>query len=356
MSKVTDKLSSARAKVADKLPGSEKSQAAKSLRITNDTIEAHREKILAGGRKFKYPFQFSKHKILLIAVAIIVAAAVAFGIFLWQALYKTQQTSDFYYSATKVLPLPVAKVNGQTARYDDYLRRVRADMFYKIQFEKRDFSSQDGQAELNYIKRQELNTVEQAAYAASLAKKYNVSVTDQEVSDEVAKSLVSSSGAKISEADYERNTLKAYYNWTMQDFRDVVRDQLLERKVAFAVDDVARAKVAAIQKKLQSGADFTELAKTDSDDDTAKLSGGIVSVGINDLDTNGLAVAARKLSVGAVSEPIQGVDGYYLVKLLEKTDETTKYAMIKTNLNQFNQDFAKLQKSGKITEYIKVDK
>ena len=33
-------------------------------RITNETVAEHREKVLAGGRKFKYPLQYQRHKLI----------------------------------------------------------------------------------------------------------------------------------------------------------------------------------------------------------------------------------------------------------------------------------------------------
>lgn len=40
--------------------------------VTNDTVAEHREKILAGGRKFKYPIQYSKHKVIINAIIVVI--------------------------------------------------------------------------------------------------------------------------------------------------------------------------------------------------------------------------------------------------------------------------------------------
>ena len=41
------------------------------IRITNDTIDVHREHVLSGGRKFKYPMQYAKHKLVYNALIIL---------------------------------------------------------------------------------------------------------------------------------------------------------------------------------------------------------------------------------------------------------------------------------------------
>ena len=43
----------------------QKPEEEKPSRITNETVAEHREQILAGGRKFKYPVQYAKHKLVL---------------------------------------------------------------------------------------------------------------------------------------------------------------------------------------------------------------------------------------------------------------------------------------------------
>lgn len=37
-------------------------------RITTETVAQHREQILAGGRRFKYPIQYARHKLVINAI------------------------------------------------------------------------------------------------------------------------------------------------------------------------------------------------------------------------------------------------------------------------------------------------
>src|SRR6266550_687176 len=92
-----------------------------SSRITNETVAEHRERILAGGRKFKYPMQHTKQRIVITTVVIVLSAFIAFfGLFTWE-LYGAQNTSQFIHRLTQVFPYPVAAVEGRQVRYSDYL-------------------------------------------------------------------------------------------------------------------------------------------------------------------------------------------------------------------------------------------
>ena len=79
-------------------------------RITNDTVAEHRERILAGGRKFKYPLQYVRHRLVINTVIISTVALAALVSIGWWQLYSAQNTSEFMYKVTQVLPVPVASV------------------------------------------------------------------------------------------------------------------------------------------------------------------------------------------------------------------------------------------------------
>jgi len=362
MSKIKEKTIVAREKVVEsarnkvaKLPGRRKKNEP-PLRITNDTVAEHREKILAGGRKFKYPLQQQKHKILINAIIVAIVASVIFVVWVWVMLYRVQATSDFFYGVTKIVPLPVASVDGQKVRYSDYLRRIRADIFYYENQEGKSFKTTDGRRELEYNKRRELTAAQRTAYAYKIARLRNISLpTDKEVSEKINATMKSDGS---DEAAVIR-MLRAYYNWTMDEYRQTIRDQLLEQKVSFAIDSSAKNKVSKIQDRLKNGEDFATVAKETSDDPMAKETGGAVVAQSGDLDSNGLIAAARNLSEGEISQPIEGRNdsgdySYFIVKLDSKTDTETRYSVIMINLTQFDKEFSNLQKEGSIREFIKV--
>ena len=50
-------------------------------RITNETVTEHREEVLSTARKYIYPLQHSKHRVVLISTSILSAAVVVFFVF-----------------------------------------------------------------------------------------------------------------------------------------------------------------------------------------------------------------------------------------------------------------------------------
>lgn len=324
-------------------------------RITNDTVAEHREKVLAGGRKFKYPVQYSRHKILINTVIITAAALLIFLGWGWWMLYKQQTTNDFFYSATKVAPVPVASVDGVPVKYSDYLRRLRSSLTYLQRNNEMSTNPDEARQQVAFLQRQEMNEAQRVTWARSLAKANDVTVTDQEVEDFITKERESAK-TSLSESAFEKAVLRDFYGWTIDDYRQIVRDRLILQRVSFAIDKPAKAKIEQIEKSLKVGADFAKTAAEHSDDMATKGNGGSAGpVSTSSLDNNGLIAAAKNLQPGQISGIIKGVDGYYIIKLNKKTDTTVDYSVIKVALTEFDRQFEQLRKDGKINEYIKID-
>ena len=360
-------------KIEAKLPGGKKEPT--SLRITNDNINEHREDILARGRKLKYPMQYSKKRLIIISVVVVVAAVTAFGLWLNNALYKQQQTGDFFFSVTKILPLNVASVDGQPVRYQDYLRRLRADVHYYLNHEHRSFNSGEGEVELNYHKRKDLDVAEKAAYVKYLAEQNNISVSMDEVDDEI-KAMREANGET---EEGLISTLESYYGWSMSDYRLTTYDQMLEQAVSYAIDDEAKATVEEALNQLQNGVDFATVAnggganntgnagQTDTADQQANAtskalsgvqSGGTITANTNDQDPTGVVQVVSQLSVGEITDigrmRTNNTNYYYIARLDAKDGDDIQYSLILVPLTKLDNDFAQLQADGKIKEYISV--
>src|SRR4051794_32643110 len=89
-------------------------------RITNETVAEHREKVLGSARKYIYPLQHSKHKIVLISTGLFIAALIAFFTYCTLSLYRFKSTSGFLYGVTKVMPFPIAKAGPDFVAYENY--------------------------------------------------------------------------------------------------------------------------------------------------------------------------------------------------------------------------------------------
>ena len=113
-----------------KLKRSKKQPAPAASRITNETIAEHREQILAGGRRFKYPIQYTKHKLIINTVLISMASIILLLVGCWAVMYPMQNTSTIAYRISRIAMLPVGSVDGEPVRYSDYLVQYRASEYY----------------------------------------------------------------------------------------------------------------------------------------------------------------------------------------------------------------------------------
>lgn len=322
-------------------------------RITNETVAEHREEILAGGRKFKYPVQYAKHKLVLNSILIGIGAVVLLIILCAYLLYFAQTSSKFMYRLTQLVPVPVASVDGQSVRYSDYLKKYRSDIFSLVQQEQINLKSADGKKQSEYYKRKELDAAVYSAYVHKVATQQKISVSRTEIDNYITSTVNTKS---ISLQAYEKTVLQNYFDWSLDEYRDVVRDELLERKVGFAIDTSARKRADTLAKRATTE-DFAALATAESDDVVTKPNGGDVGVlSIENQDINGLIAAAKRLNEGQVSSPVQGTDGYYIIKLTKKTPETVHYSQIKVNITELDKRFEAVKKAGKVKEFISVSK
>jgi parvulin-like peptidyl-prolyl isomerase len=295
------------------------------------------------------------HKILINAAIIFVIAAASFGAFSWWRLYIVQDTSDFYYTATRIIPIPVADVNGELVRYGDYMRRVRASIYYLEKQDNRDLGTEDGRRELEYTRRHNMDEAAKAALAYKIAAERSLSMSEEEIDENIQATLGSGSGGPISAKAYE-NSIKRYFGWSMDDYRHIVRDRLMVRKVSFTIDSAAYAKVYEAKKRLNVGDDFSTVVKQFSDDEaTRNKNGNAGAVSIDSVDRDGLIVVAQQLREGQISDVIEGIDAFYIIKLTAKTATTVKYSLIRVSLSELDNQFEQLKQEDKIVEYIKID-
>lgn len=312
-------------------------EAEQPTRITTDTIAEHREKILAGGRRFKYPVQYARHKLVFNAILISIAALLALlGLGYWQ-LYGAQNSSDFMYRVTRVVPLPVAAIDGEQVRYSDYLLKYRGSIHYLREIEGVNFSSEDGQRQADFVKNQELNDTIADAYAKKLARELDITVSDVELEEALRQQRVSGE-TEQSEAAYY-TTIRDYYGWSADEFRDITRTKLLRQKVAYAIDDKASAVSSEVATAIKAGStDLRALADTlnaRSAGTVIYAAPGLLPRGNQD---GGLSTAAAQLQVGQISEAIRSStgDGYYFVKLIDANASQVSYEYIRVPLSAFS--------------------
>lgn len=324
-------------------------------RITNETVAEHRERILAGGRRFKYPMQYARHRLVFNTIIITVAALLLIVLTGWWQLYIVQNTSTFFYRVTRVLPLPVASVEGSQVRYGDYLMYYNSSAHYLQRSEQLNLQTEDGKRQLDFIKRRSMDNVVADAYAAKFARDLNVEVTLAEV-DRVVDEDRNTVNGRISQETYDASALNVL-GWSPEEYRQNIRSKLIRQKVAYAIDEAANQKQQqAVSLVAQPNADFDKIAAELGGDGNAKVQSGISGLVPHTNHDGGLSSAAVKLEKGQVSSVIKTTtgDGYYFVKVLEKSDTQINYAFIKIPLTKFNEQLEAIKKNNQISEYIKV--
>lgn len=97
----------------------------------------------------------------------------------------------------------------------------------------------------------------------------------------------------------------------------------------------ALAKADAIEKKLNNGADFATLAKSDSDDLGSKRQGGDLGWIEPGMTDKAFDEAAFKLPEGKISKPVLSPEGYHIIEVRKiKTGHTKNMAEVKSQLSR----------------------
>ncbi len=305
-----------KAEQADRLP-----------RITNETVASHREEVLSGARKYIYPLQHSKHKVVVFTTTLFIIAVLSFASYCVIALYKLQSTSTFVYRVTQVIPLPIAREGTHFISYENYLFELRHYMHYYETEQKLSFSTDTGKQQLNSYKQSALQKVDDDARIKQIAKEKGMSVSDGEVDDQIA--LAREQNRLGGSSQVFEDVIREYYGWSLGDFKRSLRSQLLEEKVNAALDTGALSRAATAEAAIKSGTSFGDVAKTYSDDASTRPNGGDLGV----VDASNTAASPQtiealfKLKAGEVSQPIiVSYDTGFAFEILQNIDGGTSKA------------------------------
>lgn len=334
----------------------------KPTRITNETVAEHREQILAGGRRFKYPVQYTRHRLVINAVILGVVALLLFLLLCWWQLYKVQTTSDFFYRLTRIVPVPVASVDGEQVKYGNYLLHYKPSETYINTIEKANSNtyegSEDSQSQYDFYKARAMSNAVVDAYASKLARERGISVSDKQVTEAIRlQRQITSSEGEVSQEVFHRST-EQILGLSSSDIRYMTRQSLLRQAVAYDVDVKARQTADQIAKSIEKDpeASFEKLAKkaTETNPSVQVFISGWVKKSNPD---GGITAAAAKLKEGEVAGPIKPLqgDGYYFVRLVgTNKDGEINYESIKIPLSTFREQLDDLKKHDKVQYYINV--
>jgi len=325
-------------------------------RITNETVAEHREKVLKGARKYKYPLQHSKRRIVTVSATILSLCIIGFFMYAGLSLYRFQDTSLFMYRVTQIVPFPVAKAHGRWVSYESYLFELRRYMHYYETQEQVDFHSKSGNLQLATHRPKALQQVIDDAYVKILAAKHKVSVSQSDVDDAVnILRLQNQLGRSNKEL---ASVVKKFFGWSIQDLRRQLKQELLAQKVAAKLDVSATRRAQSIFAQVRAGGDFAALAGQASDDQATKGNGGQygdVSISYSSQEVHPVIVRALSaMKPGEVSDIMTTPTAFEIVKLLAIENGKFKAAHIQIQFKDIQTYLEPLEKSHPPKRFITV--
>ncbi len=325
-------------------------KAAVEKKTEREKVEERRKEVLSKGKKFKYPLQYSKHKLVIntIIVAVIaIALVVTAG---WFALYKMQSTSDVLYRLTRILSLPVANVDGKDVKYADYLMIFESSV--------KTVGQSDVGVDVDALKREykkiAMDDAEEYTYALKLAEELGINVTDEQV-EELFEKHRKMDGVERSEESFLK-VLQDNFGLSKDEYKRMLYLSLVKMEVEKQIDEEAKSLTKKVEKLLaENGGSMAETVAALGGKVYYDETGGMIDSRYVD---GGRANEAMKLEKGKISKAFvsSNGDGYYFVKLIDKNEDASQinYASIKIPFTEFDKRMAAIRDEGKIKEYIDV--
>ncbi len=323
-------------------------------KITNNTIVDVRESILKDARKYIYPLKHPKHYIVRFSIFLVSLGLVFFLVFSTLEIYVFQSSSDFIYGVSDIIPFPVAYSGTSLVSYHNYLFELRRNMHYFETQQQINFAQSINASLLNHLKTESMNQVVLNFYVKKLAQKYSVSVTSQEVNNEI--SYFQNQNRLGSNLSVLQNVLDNFWGWSLSDFKTELKNELLQQKVVYKLDTQTVTLAKNVYSQLLKGADFATLASQYSQDQNTKTNGGQFPNPILQTDrTLAPQVMAElfRLKAGEVSPIINTGYTLEILKVDSISGPTLIASHIQFNLQSINNYIKPISSSQKIHYLIK---
>lgn len=211
--------------------------------------------------------------------------------------------------------------------------------------------SEDADAVREGYKQAALASAIEYTYAMKLGKELGVTVSDDEVTeafDEHRKV----GGVERSEEGFLK-ILQDNFGMNKSEYRRMLYLSLMRAKVSQEVDEPANKLSQQVEQILaEQDGNLTaaaELGEGVTYEETGRL--------VDNMNVDGgRSAMAMKLEVGQVSPRFlsSNGDGYYYVKLIDKTDSEVNYHSLKIEFTKFDEMVAALYAEGKVEMYIEV--
>jgi hypothetical protein len=317
-----------------------------------EKVEERREEVLSRGRKFKYPLQYAKHKLVINTVIIAMLGVIMLVVVGWVALYKMQDMGNIMYRISLVVPVPVANVDGKNVRFSDYLMTARSSLMTLDQQSGLEAEGENRSAMESGYKRQALTQAEELTFALKLGEELGLKVSDEEVSaafDEHRKV----GGTERSEESFLK-VLNTNFGLSKDEYNRMLYLSLMRSKVEQKIDKEAENVASEIERVLAGNENNFQATKEALGDKVEYSStGGLID---NKNVDGGRSGKAMSLDVNAVSGRFLSTngDGYYFVKTIEKTETQVSYESLYVRFAEFEKRFSEMKEAGLIEEYIEL--
>jgi hypothetical protein len=185
---------------------------------------------------------------------------------------------------------------------------------------------------LNALRKKSLEKAIDNAYIRILADKNGVKVEEKDIDSQIA--LLRKQNRIGQDQQTFEQVLKDYWNWTENDFRRSLRQELLAQKLVAKLDTGALDKIKAARAELDAGGDFAAVVAKYSEDPVSRNSGGDFGFLVEQSSTNVPPVTIETLfglTAGQYSQPIDIGYGVEVVKVTEINDTKRKASHIVIN-------------------------
>lgn len=255
--------------------------------------------------------------IVVIGLIVIIIAGIAILVI---GSYAARWNNRLVRSASRFLPYPAVVVNNHWNSYFEFLDGVATLEYSYSQPEVLQESGLTSRPTRQEIEALVLDRMAKDDIVRQLADRYGITVT-QATLDAEMKKLIEQTGSSTDVA----NRIQQLYGWSLETFAQrVVRPFLIRQRLQekIAADDGMNAeqikRIESLQERVKAGKDdFRAIAREVNEDVTKQTDGDLGVFGRGERD-EAIEQAGFALAVGETSGVVRTVDGFHILKLLEK--------------------------------------
>ena len=222
-------------------------------------------------------------------------------------------------------------------------------------------NGEDSDQRRSYFKRTALTEAENYTFAEKLARELNLSVSDEEVTQAF------DTHRKVGDTELTKDSflriIKDNFDMDESEYRRMLYLSLIKMKVSEKIDTKAARLAAEVLASVTEGVvpdggegavkklsfkDAADRYKVQYED-----TGGLTSIQNVDGGRANVAIKLNKDSISSAFLSTNG-DGYYIVKLVEKTDGQVNYESLFIPFTEFDEKLSELRAAGKVEEYIEL--